>query len=145
MDTLCSQGFGSKNKKLVGLSLQRGILILSIALFPCIGVWLHIGKQICPRLGLTTEPILLEMSIDAEVARLTARYLFICIPMLPCLNLYSWLITVVFLYILLERFLQTQDIVMPTMWVNAATAAVNVGSNYLFIVVLNMVVYRHQF
>ena len=65
-DTLGSQAFGGRNKKLVGLTLQRGvfclavciamiadmcgwmgsgILILGLVMFPCAGLWLNAGKD----------------------------------------------------------------------------------------------------
>uniref|UniRef100_A0A8C5LSU2 Uncharacterized protein n=1 Tax=Leptobrachium leishanense TaxID=445787 RepID=A0A8C5LSU2_9ANUR len=57
-DTLISQIYGSKNLKLIGVVLQRGILILLLACFPC---W---------ALFVNTENILLFFKQDPMVARL---------------------------------------------------------------------------
>uniref|UniRef100_A0A672JRT2 Multidrug and toxin extrusion protein 1-like n=2 Tax=Sinocyclocheilus grahami TaxID=75366 RepID=A0A672JRT2_SINGR len=56
-DTLISQTFGSNNLKRVGVILQRGILILLLACFPC---W---------ALLINTEPILLAVRQSPSVAR----------------------------------------------------------------------------
>ncbi|XP_048450019.1 multidrug and toxin extrusion protein 1-like [Rhincodon typus] len=70
-DTLISQTYGSKNLKRIGVILQRGILILLIACFPC---W---------ALFINTEHILLALKQSPAVARLTQLYVWIFIPGLP--------------------------------------------------------------
>uniref|UniRef100_A0A671RYS7 Uncharacterized protein n=1 Tax=Sinocyclocheilus anshuiensis TaxID=1608454 RepID=A0A671RYS7_9TELE len=65
-DTLISQTFDSNNLKRVGVILQRGILILLLACFPC---W---------ALLINTEPILLAVRQSPSVARSDSNiYLFI--------------------------------------------------------------------
>ncbi|XP_055014577.1 multidrug and toxin extrusion protein 1-like isoform X2 [Boleophthalmus pectinirostris] len=56
-DTLISQTFGSGNLKRVGVILQRGVLILLLACFPC---WAML---------VNTEPLLLAVKQSSEVAR----------------------------------------------------------------------------
>uniref|UniRef100_A0A3Q3LJ92 Multidrug and toxin extrusion protein n=1 Tax=Mastacembelus armatus TaxID=205130 RepID=A0A3Q3LJ92_9TELE len=56
-DTLISQTYGSGNLKRVGVILQRGILILLLACFPCWAVLIN------------TEPLLLAVKLSPEVAR----------------------------------------------------------------------------
>ncbi|XP_048413249.2 multidrug and toxin extrusion protein 1-like isoform X2 [Stegostoma tigrinum] len=70
-DTFISQTYGSKNLKRIGVILQRGILILLIACFPC---WV---------LFINTEHILLALKQSPAVARLTQQYVWIFIPGLP--------------------------------------------------------------
>ncbi|XP_022595807.1 multidrug and toxin extrusion protein 1-like isoform X2 [Seriola dumerili] len=55
-DTLISQTYGSGNLKRVGVILQRGILILLLACFPCWAVLIN------------TEPLLLAVKQSPEVA-----------------------------------------------------------------------------
>uniref|UniRef100_A0A3B4TG07 Multidrug and toxin extrusion protein n=1 Tax=Seriola dumerili TaxID=41447 RepID=A0A3B4TG07_SERDU len=66
-DTLISQTYGSGNLKRVGVILQRGVLILLLACFPCWAVLIN------------TQPILLAVRQSAEVAafmyQLQGRYL----------------------------------------------------------------------
>ncbi|KAK6317660.1 hypothetical protein J4Q44_G00130600 [Coregonus suidteri] len=61
-DTLISQTFGSGNMNRVGVILQRGVLILLLACFPC---W---------ALLINTEPILLAVRQSPEVARSETLY-----------------------------------------------------------------------
>ncbi|XP_010783740.1 multidrug and toxin extrusion protein 1-like, partial [Notothenia coriiceps] len=55
-DTLISQTYGSGNLKRVGVILQRGILILLLACFPCWAILIN------------TEPLLLAVKQSPEVA-----------------------------------------------------------------------------
>uniref|UniRef100_A0A8C2JMX9 Solute carrier family 47 member 2.1 n=1 Tax=Cyprinus carpio TaxID=7962 RepID=A0A8C2JMX9_CYPCA len=73
-DTLISQTFGSNNLKRVGVILQRGILILLLACFPC---W---------ALLINTEPILLAVRQSPSVASLSQLYVKIFMPALPVCN-----------------------------------------------------------
>uniref|UniRef100_A0A3B4TFW3 Multidrug and toxin extrusion protein n=1 Tax=Seriola dumerili TaxID=41447 RepID=A0A3B4TFW3_SERDU len=70
-DTLISQTYGSGNLKRVGVILQRGVLILLLACFPCWAVLIN------------TQPILLAVRQSAEVARLSQLYVKIFMPALP--------------------------------------------------------------
>ncbi|XP_056412879.1 multidrug and toxin extrusion protein 1-like isoform X2 [Hyla sarda] len=70
-DTFISQIFGGTNLKLIGIVLQRGILILLLACFPC---W---------ALFINTENILLLFRQDPKVARLAEEYVLVFIPALP--------------------------------------------------------------
>ncbi|TKS79919.1 Multidrug and toxin extrusion protein 1 [Collichthys lucidus] len=56
-DTLISQTYGSGNLNRVGVILQRGVLILLLACFPCWAILIN------------TEPILLAVKQSPEVAR----------------------------------------------------------------------------
>ncbi|KAF3692627.1 Multidrug and toxin extrusion protein 1 [Channa argus] len=70
-DTLISQTFGSGNLMKVGVILQRAILILLLACFPCWAILIN------------TEPILLAVRQEREVARLAQMYVKIFMPALP--------------------------------------------------------------
>uniref|UniRef100_A0A8D0D136 Multidrug and toxin extrusion protein n=1 Tax=Sander lucioperca TaxID=283035 RepID=A0A8D0D136_SANLU len=63
-DTLISQTYGSGNLKRVGVILQRGVLILLLACFPCWAVLIN------------TQPILLAVRQSAEVARCSAAFMY---------------------------------------------------------------------
>uniref|UniRef100_A0A3Q0RIK7 Solute carrier family 47 member 3 n=1 Tax=Amphilophus citrinellus TaxID=61819 RepID=A0A3Q0RIK7_AMPCI len=70
-DTLVSQTFGSGNLLKIGVILQRAILILLLACFPCWAILIN------------TEPILLAVRQEPEVARLCQMYVKIFMPALP--------------------------------------------------------------
>ncbi|XP_048468298.1 LOW QUALITY PROTEIN: multidrug and toxin extrusion protein 2-like [Rhincodon typus] len=115
-DTLISQTYGRKNLKRIGVILQRGILILLIACFPC---W---------ALFINTEHILLALKQPPAVAKLSQLYIWIFIPGLPAF----------FLCDLETRYLQNQGIIMPQVFVRFITNIFNAVINYLFLYVLTL-------
>ncbi|XP_023646736.2 multidrug and toxin extrusion protein 1 isoform X1 [Paramormyrops kingsleyae] len=115
-DTLISQTFGSNNLKRIGVILQRGILILLLACFPCWAVLIN------------TEPLLLAVRQNPEVARLSQLYVKIFMPALPA----------AFMYQLQCRYLQNQGIIWPQVITGAAGNALNAIINYVFLYILHL-------
>uniref|UniRef100_A0A3B4AC99 Solute carrier family 47 member 3 n=1 Tax=Periophthalmus magnuspinnatus TaxID=409849 RepID=A0A3B4AC99_9GOBI len=70
-DTLISQTFGGGNHFRIGVILQQAILILLLACFPCWAILIN------------TEPILLGVRQEPEIARLAQMYVKIFMPALP--------------------------------------------------------------
>ncbi|XP_029304679.1 multidrug and toxin extrusion protein 1-like [Cottoperca gobio] len=110
-DTLISQTYGSGNLKRVGVIVQRGVLILLLACFPCWAVLIN------------TQPILLAVRQSAEVARLSQLYVKIFMPALPA----------AFMYQLQGRYLQNQGIMWPQVISGAMGNILNVIINYIFL------------
>ncbi|KAM9502005.1 multidrug and toxin extrusion protein 1-like isoform 2-T2 [Salvelinus alpinus] len=115
-DTLISQIFGSNNLKYVGVTVQRGILILLLSCFPC---W---------ALLINTEPILLAIHQSPEVSRLTQLYVRIFMPALPAC----------FMYQLQGRYLQNQGIIWPQVITGVVGNLLNAITNYTFLYQLNL-------
>ncbi|KAM9499456.1 multidrug and toxin extrusion protein 1-like isoform 1-T1 [Salvelinus alpinus] len=115
-DTLISQTFGSGNMNRIGVILQRGVLILLLACFPC---W---------ALLINTEPILLTVRQSPEVARLSQLYVMIFMPALPA----------AFMYQLQGKYLQNQGIIWPTVIVGVVGNILNALINYIFLSVLDL-------
>ncbi|KAF3794990.1 hypothetical protein EJ110_NYTH06219 [Nymphaea thermarum] len=93
MDTLCGQSHGAKQYHMLGAHLQTAIIVLSIVCIPF------------SILLAFTQQILMAAGQDAEISREAGIY---------C----KWLIPSFFSYALLQcetRFLQAQNIVLPTM------------------------------
>ena len=66
LDTLCSQAWtGAKDKTLVGVHLQRALLILSLMFLPIAIVWWNATR------------ILLALNQEPELARLAGKLLLI--------------------------------------------------------------------
>lgn len=111
MDTLCTQAYGSKNFFMLGVLCQRGILILGVLSIPLSLVWLSI------------ESILLAMGQDPVIAHYTGQYMRYQLP-----GLYPQ-----FVYTILNKYIQTQGVTRPAMYITAVIAAMNPFLCYLFI------------
>lgn len=104
LDTLCGQAYGAKQHHLLGIHMQRAMLVLTLASIPIAVVWSYTAQI----LNLCGQ----EPDIAAE-AGLYAR----------------WMIPTLFAYGLLQchvRFLQTQYIVFPMMLSTMATTLLHV-------------------
>nr|XP_019939246.1 PREDICTED: multidrug and toxin extrusion protein 1 isoform X2 [Paralichthys olivaceus] len=115
-DTLISQTYGSGNLKRVGVILQRGVLILLLACFPCWAVLIN------------TEPLLLAVRQSPEVASLSQMYVKIFMPALPA----------AFMYQLQGRYLQNQGIIWPQVITGVVVNIVNAVINYIFLYILDL-------
>ncbi|XP_051253368.1 multidrug and toxin extrusion protein 1 [Dicentrarchus labrax] len=115
-DTLISQIFGGRNYLRAGVILQRAILILSLACFPCWAILIN------------TESILLAVKQDPEVARLSQLYVKIFMPALPA----------AFMYSLQTRYLQNQGIIWPQVITGFVVNILNALINYIFLYPLKL-------
>uniref|UniRef100_A0A3B4B2W2 Multidrug and toxin extrusion protein n=1 Tax=Periophthalmus magnuspinnatus TaxID=409849 RepID=A0A3B4B2W2_9GOBI len=87
-DTLISQTFGSGNLKRVGVILQRGVLILLLACFPCWAVLVN------------TEPLLLAVKQSPEVARSAHGIMWPQVVTGAIGNIFNIIINYIFLHLL---------------------------------------------
>uniref|UniRef100_A0A673ABH8 Solute carrier family 47 member 3 n=1 Tax=Sphaeramia orbicularis TaxID=375764 RepID=A0A673ABH8_9TELE len=108
--------FGSGNHMRVGVILQRAIFILLLACFPCWAILIN------------TEPILLLVRQEPEVARLAQTYVQIFMPSLPA----------VFLYSLEARYLQNQGIIWPQVITGFVVNLLNALINYIVLFPLKL-------
>ncbi|XP_061926128.1 multidrug and toxin extrusion protein 1-like isoform X2 [Entelurus aequoreus] len=115
-DTLISQTYGSGNLKRVGVILQRGVLILLLACFPCWAVLVN------------TQPLLLAVGQNADVASLSQLYVKIFMPALPA----------TFMYQLQGRYLQNQGIMWPQVITGAIGNIFNAIINYILLKVMDL-------
>ncbi|XP_028274918.1 multidrug and toxin extrusion protein 1 [Parambassis ranga] len=115
-DTLVSQTFGSRNLMRVGVIMQRAILILLLACFPCWAILIN------------TEPLLLAVKQEPEVASMTQMYVNIFMPALPASFMYS----------LETRYLQNQGIIWPGVITGVVVNLLNALINYIVLFVFNL-------
>uniref|UniRef100_A0A672I7E7 Solute carrier family 47 member 3 n=1 Tax=Salarias fasciatus TaxID=181472 RepID=A0A672I7E7_SALFA len=108
-----TQTFGSGNLKRVGVILQRGVLILLLACFPCWAILIN------------TQPLLLLFRQSPEVARLSQLYVEIFTPALPfCPSFCPYAVL--------------QGIIWPQVVTGAIGNLLNAVINYILLYVLNM-------
>ncbi|KAL4164015.1 hypothetical protein KRP22_004637 [Phytophthora ramorum] len=108
LDTLCSQAYGAKRFGKIGLYFQAGLQIVGACLGP---VFL---------LNWYSESFLLYMGQDPEVSRLAQIFSRWTLPGVPF----------VFLYELVRKVLQAQNIMKPLVAIAALGNVVNIVSGY---------------
>jgi MATE family multidrug resistance protein len=114
-DTIISQACGGGNHYKVGVTIQRGILILALVMLPIWCIWLN------------AETVLLLLQQDRDVAKMAGTICKILIIGLPG-N---------FLYTLLRKYLQSQKIVKPLVVVGLIVVASSTLAHYIAIFVLD--------
>ncbi|KAJ8430608.1 hypothetical protein Cgig2_021570 [Carnegiea gigantea] len=100
LDTFCGQAYGAKQYHMLGIHMQRAMLILVLVSIPLAVIWAN------------TEPILVIFGQDHRIAAEAGKYALV---MIPSLFAYGLLHSIV-------RFLQTQNIVFPMMLSTAVTS-----------------------
>ncbi|KAG6548352.1 hypothetical protein Mapa_010131 [Marchantia paleacea] len=116
MDPVCGQAFGSKNWTLIGLTLQRTILILLAACIPISMLWINL------------ETLLLTLGQDKSITSVAGTF---CLFSLPDLLANSILQP-------LRVYLRSQGITTPMMWCSALAVLIHVPLNIVLVFVLNM-------
>ncbi|XP_030440152.1 protein DETOXIFICATION 16-like [Syzygium oleosum] len=112
LETLCGQAYGAKQFRMLGVHTQRAILTLLCLSIPLAVIWLY------------TSDILMAFGQDVEIS--TEAGIF-----------NRWMIPSLFAYGLLQclnRFLQTQNNVLPMMMSSLITASLHIVVCYVFIV-----------
>ncbi|KAK8587169.1 hypothetical protein V6N13_086173 [Hibiscus sabdariffa] len=93
LDTLCGQSYGAKQYSVMGIHMQRAMLILVIVSIPLAIIWINTG------------PILLLLGQDHDISVAAGEYACFMVPSLSAYGLLQCLV----------KFLQTQNIVFPMM------------------------------
>ncbi|KAK7314619.1 hypothetical protein VNO77_33146 [Canavalia gladiata] len=104
LDTFCGQSYGAQQYHMVGIHMQRAMVVIMIITIPLSIIWAYLG------------PILVVLHQDktiAEQAQLYARYL------IPSLSANALLRCIV-------KFLQTQNIVFPMVLATGLTTLTHV-------------------
>ncbi|KAK0599201.1 hypothetical protein LWI29_003163 [Acer saccharum] len=111
LETLCGQGFGAEEYRMLGIYLQASCIIsflFSIVVSIC---WFY------------TEPILVLLQQDPDVSKTAALYMRYLIPGLFA---YGFIQNIL-------RFLQTQSIVIPLVFLSAFPTALHFGIAYALV------------
>ncbi|XVF78553.1 hypothetical protein PTKIN_Ptkin14bG0143600 [Pterospermum kingtungense] len=111
LETLCGQGFGAQIYRMLGIYLQASCII-SCSFSVIISImWFY------------TEPILIILQQEPEIAKSAALYMKHLIPGIFAFGFMQNIL----------RFLQTQSILMPLVWFSALPLAIHFGIVYYLV------------
>ncbi|CAI9093938.1 OLC1v1029551C1 [Oldenlandia corymbosa var. corymbosa] len=116
MEPICGQAFGAKRYKLLGLTLQRTILLLLWTSIPIAIIWCNMEK------------ILLFCGQDSEIASTAQSYILYSIPDLIALSILHPL----------RIYLRSQSITLPLTFCAALSIIFHIPINYYLVVVKNL-------
>ncbi|KAL2542030.1 MATE efflux family protein [Abeliophyllum distichum] len=111
MEPICGQAFGAKKYKILGLSLQKTILLLIFTSFPISVLWVNMKK------------ILLLCGQDESIATQAQSYLLYSLPDLFAQSLLHPL----------RIYLRTQSITLPLTFCAALSILLHIPINYLLV------------
>lgn len=111
LETLCGQGFGAKNYKILGIYLQASSFISFLFSIIISILWFY------------TEPILVFFQQQPDIAKKADAYLKYQIPAVFAFGLIQNVL----------RFLQTQSIVMPLVLFSGLPLALHFGIAYTLV------------
>ncbi|KAL4392407.1 hypothetical protein HN51_013880 [Arachis hypogaea] len=104
LDTFCGQSYGAKQHGMVGIHMQRAMLILMILCIPLSIIWAN------------TASILTALGQDPQISSEAGQYAKFMIPSLFAYGLLQCL----------NRFLQTQSLVFPMLFSSGVTTLLHI-------------------
>ncbi|KAL0324350.1 UNVERIFIED_CONTAM: protein DETOXIFICATION 49 [Sesamum calycinum] len=116
MEPICGQAFGAQRFKLLGLTLQRTVILLLLTSIPIAFLWLNM-KQ-----------ILIICGQDHDIAMEAQSYILFSLPDLIAQS---------FLHPL-RIYLRSQSITLPLTYCAAFSILLHIPINYLLVTVLNL-------
>ncbi|RVW76611.1 Protein detoxification 51 [Vitis vinifera] len=116
MEPICGQAFGAKRHALLGLSLQRTVLLLLFTSLPIAFLWLNMKR------------ILLFCGQDEDIAAEAQSYLLYSLPDLFAQSLLHPL----------RIYLRTQSITLPLTFCATMSIFLHIPINYLLVSILNL-------
>ncbi|KAL6511190.1 Protein DETOXIFICATION 48 [Orobanche hederae] len=116
MDPICGQAYGAKQTKLLGLTLQRTVLLLLTISIPISFMWINMKE------------ILLWCNQDEEISSVAQNFILFAIPDLFFLSILHPL----------RIYLRTQSITLPVTLCSFVSVLLHVPLNFLLVVYLDM-------
>ncbi|KAK0576859.1 hypothetical protein LWI29_024560 [Acer saccharum] len=116
MEPICGQAYGAKQWKLLGLTLQRTVLLLLSTSIPISFMWINMNR------------ILLWCGQDKEISSVAHTFILFSIPDLFFLSLLHPL----------RVYLRTQGITLPLTYCSAISVLLHVPLNFLLVVHFKM-------
>lgn len=116
MEPICGQAFGAKKNTLLGLCLQRTVLLLTLTSIPICVLWLNMKK------------ILILCGQDEDIAMEAQSYLLYSLPDLLAQSLLHPL----------RIYLRTQSITLPLTYCATLSIFLHIPINYFLVSYLNL-------
>ncbi|URE12166.1 Multidrug and toxin extrusion protein 1 [Musa troglodytarum] len=116
MEPICGQAFGAKQRKILGLTLQRTILLLLSTSVPVSFLWLNMRR------------ILLWCGQDEQISSTAQTFIAFAIPDLLFLSFLNPI----------RIYLRCQNITLPVTYCSFVSVVLHVPLNYLLVVRLKM-------
>ncbi|GFP94497.1 mate efflux family protein 9 [Phtheirospermum japonicum] len=116
MDPICGQAYGAKQMKLLGLTLQRTVLLLLTTSVPISFMWLNM------------KSILLWCNQDHEISSVAQNFILFAIPDLFFLSILHPL----------RIYLRTQGITLPVTYCSSVSVLLHVPLNFLLVKYFDM-------
>ncbi|CAA2994218.1 DETOXIFICATION 48-like [Olea europaea subsp. europaea] len=116
MEPICGQAYGAKQMKILGLTLQRTVLLLLSTSIPISFMWLNMKR------------VLLWCGQDEEISSMAHTFIIFAIPDLFFLSLLHPL----------RIYLRTQSIALPLTYCSAISVVLHVPLNFLLVRYFNM-------
>ncbi|XP_028126892.1 protein DETOXIFICATION 48-like [Camellia sinensis] len=116
MEPICGQAFGAKQWKLLGLTLQRTVLLLLSTSIPISFMWLNMKR------------ILLWCGQDEEISSAAHTFIVFAIPDLFFLSLLHPL----------RIYLRTQNITLPVTYCSAVSVLLHIPLNFILVAYFKM-------
>ncbi|KAK6130781.1 hypothetical protein DH2020_035469 [Rehmannia glutinosa] len=111
MDPICGQAYGAKQFKLLGLTLQRTVLLLLTTSIPISFMWLNMKR------------ILLWCNQDEEISETAQNFIVFAVPDLFFLSILHPL----------RIYLRTQGITLPLTYCSTVSVILHVPLNFLLV------------
>ncbi|XP_057516939.1 protein DETOXIFICATION 48-like isoform X2 [Amaranthus tricolor] len=116
MEPICGQAYGAKEMKLLGLTLQKTILLLISTSIPISFMWVNMKK------------ILLWCGQDQQISSIAHTFILFSIPDLFFLSLLHPL----------RIYLRTQNVTLPLTYCTLISVLIHIPLNFLLVVHLKM-------
>ncbi|KAK4770933.1 hypothetical protein SAY87_031465 [Trapa incisa] len=116
MEPICGQAYGAKQMKLLGLTLQRTVLLLLSTSLPIAFMWMNMNH------------ILLWCGQDIEISNTAQTFILFAIPDLFFLSLLHPL----------RIYLRTQNITLPLTYCSAISVLLHIPLNFFLVVYLKL-------
>lgn len=116
MEPICGQAYGAKQWKILGITLQRTVLLLLTSSVPISFMWLNMKR------------ILLWCGQDQEISSMAQTFILFSIPDLIFLSLLHPL----------RIYLRTQSITLPLTYCSALSVLLHIPLNFLLVVHLKL-------